>query len=181
MVVISIIGLLAAIAVPMYTQYTNRVTVLSTLNIANQVDEYVQQYYATHNTMPTSGIPFGSTTISTVPSGGQAYTAAGNIGFAAYQVSTSATQAAYYMTICVTGLTGITGYLTPGSANAQGGYACYVSLGGFSSTTGVHTRGCGNDIWYWFNSNWIPANLLPSSCQCANTQTFWNNLGSSGC
>jgi len=54
MIVIAIIGILAAIAIPAYQDYTIRAQVTEGASLADGVKVAMQDYYAQHGTFPTS-------------------------------------------------------------------------------------------------------------------------------
>ena len=62
MIVVAIIGILAAIAIPAYQNYTIRAQVTEGLSLADGVKTAVQEYYANYGTMPQ--------TIATTPTNG---------------------------------------------------------------------------------------------------------------
>jgi type IV pilus assembly protein PilA len=83
MIVVAIIGILAAIAIPAYQDYTIRAQVTEGLNLAGGVKAAVAEYYANNGTWPTSltgnaagqlgmGVPSGKyvNAISLVAGGG---------------------------------------------------------------------------------------------------------------
>ena len=53
MIVVAIIGILAAIAIPAYQDYTIRAQVSEGLNLASGAKVAVAEYYQNHGTMPT--------------------------------------------------------------------------------------------------------------------------------
>ena len=54
MIVVAIIGILAAIAIPAYQNYTKRSHVTEGLNLAGGAKAAVTEYYSSQGTMPTS-------------------------------------------------------------------------------------------------------------------------------
>ena len=65
MIVIAIIGILAAIALPAYQDYTKRARVGEALSLAGGAKTAVTEYYSSNNAWPTAnasaGLPAGST------------------------------------------------------------------------------------------------------------------------
>ncbi|RQO66912.1 prepilin-type cleavage/methylation domain-containing protein [Aquitalea sp. FJL05] len=65
MIVVAIIGILAAIAIPAYQDYTKRARVTEGLSLASAAKTAVSEYYASNNQFPTSNASAGlSTSIS---------------------------------------------------------------------------------------------------------------------
>ena len=59
MIVVAIIGILAAIAIPQYTEYTNRAKVSEGLQLAAGAKTAVSEYFATQGTWPTDNTMAG--------------------------------------------------------------------------------------------------------------------------
>ena len=59
MIVVAIIGILAAIAIPAYQDYTKRTHVSEGLNLASGAKTAVTEYYSTKGTWPTSNASAG--------------------------------------------------------------------------------------------------------------------------
>src|ERR1700743_3273868 len=71
MIVVAIIGILAAIAIPAYQDYTIRSQITEGLNLASAVKTGVAEYYATTGAWPTAltGNAVGSLGYTNAPSG----------------------------------------------------------------------------------------------------------------
>jgi len=54
MIVVAIIGILAAIAIPMYLDYTTRSQIAEGLNVAGGAKEAVTEYYQDRGVFPTN-------------------------------------------------------------------------------------------------------------------------------
>ncbi len=87
MIVVAIIGILAAVAIPAYQDYTVRAKVTEVLGIASSAKTSISEYYSSVNDMPTSAAiagvntnPAQSTYISLI---GYTRTSA-TVGFATY-------------------------------------------------------------------------------------------------
>ncbi len=61
MIVVAIIGILAAIAIPAYQDYTIRAQVTEGLNLASAVKAGVSEYYANNGSWPTAMSALGTT------------------------------------------------------------------------------------------------------------------------
>lgn len=65
MIVVAIIGILAAIAIPAYQDYTKRARVTEGLSLASAAKTSVTEYYASNNAFPSTNASAGlATTIS---------------------------------------------------------------------------------------------------------------------
>ncbi|KJH69316.1 pilin [Chromobacterium violaceum] len=62
MIVVAIVGILAAIAIPAYQDYTKRARVSEGLSLADAAKTAVTEYYATNNSFAASGSPPYNTT-----------------------------------------------------------------------------------------------------------------------
>lgn len=71
MIVVAIIGILAAIAIPAYQDYTIRAQVTEGMNLAGGVKAAVTEYYANYGTWPTAlvGNAAGQLGFTAAPSG----------------------------------------------------------------------------------------------------------------
>ncbi len=59
MIVVAIIGILAAVAIPAYQDYTVRARVTEGLSLASAAKTAISEYYATNGTLPTSNSQAG--------------------------------------------------------------------------------------------------------------------------
>ncbi|WP_089083022.1 pilin [Aquitalea magnusonii] len=59
MIVVAIIGILAAIAIPAYQDYTKRARVTEGLSLASAAKTAVAEYYASNNTFPSTNASAG--------------------------------------------------------------------------------------------------------------------------
>jgi type IV pilus assembly protein PilA len=62
MIVVAIIGILAAIAIPAYQDYTKRARVTEGLSLASAAKTSVTEYYASNNSFPTTNASAGLAT-----------------------------------------------------------------------------------------------------------------------
>lgn len=75
MIVVAIIGILAAIAIPAYQDYTKRAHVSEGLSLAAGAKTAVSEYYSTNNTWPAGNASAGLAASNTIT--GNAVTAVG--------------------------------------------------------------------------------------------------------
>ena len=82
MIVVAIIGILAAVAIPAYQDYTVRARVTEGLSLASAAKTAISEYYATNGTLPTSNSQAGIAAAASITGNnvsGVAVTASGTI------------------------------------------------------------------------------------------------------
>ena len=82
MIVVAIIGILAAVAIPAYQDYTVRARVTEGLSLASAAKTAISEYYATNGTLPTSNSQAGIAAAASITGNnvsGVAVTASGSI------------------------------------------------------------------------------------------------------
>jgi type IV pilus assembly protein PilA len=148
MIVIAIIGILAAIAVPAYQTYTVRAQVTEGLSLAGTWKTAIEEFYNTYDTFPTGVSTTGAANTILMPGAttgkyvsGMSVDTNGNI-----KITYSGPQASAK-------LTGLVLYLQPGAdLNNDIIWVC----GTASTPTNVTLSGAATST--------IPAQFLPSSC-----------------
>ena len=66
MIVVAIIGILAAVAIPAYQDYTIRAKVTEAISLATAAKTAISEYYATNGTLPNSNASAGIATSSSI-------------------------------------------------------------------------------------------------------------------
>jgi type IV pilus assembly protein PilA len=66
MIVVAIIGILAAIAIPQYAEYTNRARVSEGLQLAAGAKTATAEYYSSNNAWPTGNLEAGVAAAATI-------------------------------------------------------------------------------------------------------------------
>jgi len=140
MIVVAIIGILAAIAITAYQNYTMRAQVAEGLSLAGGAKNAIWDYYAQHGVFPTSNQSAGLTSAASI---------SGN-----YVSSIAVTGAASAGLITITygnhanaNINGKTLYLSGAGSQGSLSWVCTTSPGGAPAANGV------------------PAAYLPSSCR----------------
>jgi type IV pilus assembly protein PilA len=120
MIVVAIIGILAAIAIPQYAEYTNRAKVSEGLQLAAGAKTAVAEYYSSQGAWPTTNAMAGLATDTDIKGNNVTSVAVGAAG--AITVSYTNLSA----TVC--GLAAPTVILTP--TDSGGGAITWVGTGG---------------------------------------------------
>lgn len=112
MIAVAIIGILAAIAVPAYSNYTTRARVSESLALADSAKTAVAEYYQSNGTLPTSNTQAGLT--STIQGSN---TSAVNVTTGGQVVATTS----------IGGITNFSLSLSPAVSNGSITWTCYVA------------------------------------------------------
>lgn len=162
LIVIAIVAILAAIAVPVYQAHTLRVKIATALNGLNPILKDALVIYHRKGSFPAS-VTYKGTNLTTTPPN-WFNVADSNMSQLFYFVSADGKGA--FIAARLKNLSGIPGYVE------NGNYAAIILA--FRDINGVLTTGCGrydsaNAIFY------VPFTYLPGSCQCANVLSFTNS------
>jgi type IV pilus assembly protein PilA len=159
MVVIAIIGLLSAIAIPMYSQYTTRAYVETAIPVMQGIISQLEKSYESTGAYPNS-ITFSNNL--TITSGNWTSVNFGNIDYVVYYLSSDLKGAAIEVAF-------IPGHsITSPATNFL--YAVRDINGTMKSVCGGYG-----------NSQDVPAQYLPSNCTCFSIEpTEWIETGT-GC
>jgi type IV pilus assembly protein PilA len=153
MIVVAIIGILAAIAIPAYQNYTIRAQVTEGLNLADGWKTAIGEFYAQNGTFPTCSSTAGSATcIAAAGATTGKYVSQVTIVTGGIQITYSNT-APYIANKSITGLTlGLTPYL---SANNDIVWVCGngATISSASLPTGVTLV-----------ATTVPSQYLPGAC-----------------
>lgn len=89
MIVVAIIGILAAVALPAYKNYTTRAKVTDALSLASGAKTAVAEYWAVEGGFPTSNSDVGLASASSITSDHVAQLSIGNSGIIQVQLKSS--------------------------------------------------------------------------------------------
>jgi prepilin-type N-terminal cleavage/methylation domain-containing protein len=168
MVVIAIVGVLAAVAVPAYKTYMIRAKIAPVANIMDRIMADLKSSYAAKGFYPLTINVNGVT----VPRAAWTVASTGITRSVYYGLSADGKGAQVLLT--VVGLDGMPSYVTPTTtAQVNGQHQTYIA--GVRDNNGVVKSACGhsadgiNAAWA---ADYIDFPYLPSTCTCANVQEF---------
>jgi prepilin-type N-terminal cleavage/methylation domain-containing protein len=166
MVVIAIVGLLAATAVPSYKQYTIRTKILEPILKMKSVMDVAKVSYNSKSVYPTTVVVNGTTLSRAAP----AWTAVnwGTVSAAVYQTVGNGVA----LSVTISGLEGMPGYVAPlaGSPATTTHTVLNVAL---VERNGVLKTACGT-MSVGYPDSAIPADYLPVGCNCTDIIGFTN-------
>lgn len=173
LVVVAIIAILSAIALPLYTQYRGRAQIVAVINILQSLATQAEVIYQKTGTWPSS-LTFLNTTFNstwTYIPGGAAY----NI-FGLYMNNAPTNGKGILIAVSTTGIVGTPGYIAQTNTTTP-----YAPSNGYSAIqyaviehNGVIQIGCGNPFSDDGELGYFQIVSLPAHCQCQNTGTFYN-------
>ncbi len=166
MVVVAIISILSAVALPVYMKYSIRSRVITAFAIIQSISQQIQNYYALNGVFPTS-VTFNGVVVSNtwtqVNGPGNIY----SFFYGADAGGTSATIAAN-----LSGLSGIPNYIDPVvhgvSPNGSGASAVVYAIREFN---GTFKSVCGQSGGGYSGED-IPLQYLPQTCQCTDVNSY---------
>jgi type IV pilus assembly protein PilA len=163
MVVIAIVGILAATAVPSYKQYTIRTKILEPILKMKSVMDTVKVYYNSKSAYPDTVVVKGFTLNRAVP----AWTTVswGTVAESVYQTIGNGV----VLSVSISGLEGMPGYISP----LVGSPAHHVLNVALIERNGVLKTACGTMSVDYPNSA-IPVEYLPVGCNCTDIVGFMN-------
>jgi type IV pilus assembly protein PilA len=149
MIVVAIIGILAAIAIPAYQNYTIRAQVTEGLSLADNYQTAVAEFYQNNGTFPAGVSAAGSATTIAMPGA--------SVGkyVSAVTVVTGNVEITYSGSAVNSKLKGDILYLNVGT-DTNGDVAWVCGLQSTNPPTGVTLNGAATTT--------VPAQYLPSSC-----------------
>ena len=149
MIVVAIIGILAAIAIPAYQNYTIRAQVTEGLSLADNYQTAVAEFYQNNGTFPAGVTAAGSATTIAMPGA--------SVGkyVSAVTVVAGNVQITYDAPTANAKLKGDVLYLNVGT-DTNGDVAWVCGLQSSAPPTGVTLNGAATTT--------VPAQYLPSSC-----------------
>ena len=164
MVVIAIVGVLAAVAVPTYNTYKIKSNIVNTVTVLDKILRDQLVIYQATGAFPAN-ITVNGTAIPGVT--WVALNALGMVGFSYDTVSTNAAM----VVVTLSNLTGMPGYTLPtnGAIGPPAGGGSVLAYAVYDRGNGVIVSACGQ---YQSNTDSIPVSYLPASCSCTNINGF---------
>jgi prepilin-type N-terminal cleavage/methylation domain-containing protein len=166
MVVIAIVGILAATAVPSYKQYSIRTKILEPILKMKSVMDVAKVYYNSKSTYPTTVVVNGITLNRGSPA--WTYVGWGTVSAAVFQTVGNGV----VLSITISGLEGMPGYVAPQSATPATTNHSVLNLA-IVEVNGVLKSACGTMNVGYPNSA-IPSEYLPVGCNCTDIIGFTN-------
>lgn len=166
MVVIAIVAVLSAVAVPAYKTHINKVKVASVLPFARGLLDQALQTYNKTGAMPSS-IPLeGATDL------GYNLYVLNNMGSAYAVLYFVSSENGFGFVVALTGLKGVTGYTDPATVPQD-----YSMISNHNNSIIYAMRVESNGIVeVKCSSNLLDASVIPAACTCASAQT-WLDTG----
>lgn len=173
LVVVAIIAILAAIALPLYTQYTIRSTIAKNVSILESLVNQISNYYQTSGGNWPTTVKFGNSTITIVGGNSSVQTAvsgAGDISYIIIGVGVPNLGLSYRFAILAqinnSVMAKIQNYVV---ATGSGNYGQHDTIRWlWSEENGVGKSVCGTWGTAALNdtSTEVPAQYLPPGCRC---------------
>lgn len=170
LIVVSIIAIIAAVALPAYTQHRNRVIVANVVNnVRTMVINPILVNYAKAGTLPSSIVVNGTTLAPSngpIANGWNPISGIANVYAMAYVRSTD--MKGFRIGVTINNLTGLTGYTPTSMPNGNSGSDTLYF--GFRNINGTFDGVCGRNAGFF--SQAIPLSLIPSACNCNDVSSF---------
>jgi len=165
LVVMAVVGLLAAIAVPAYTTYQIKSKIATNLAVVDAITKDAFSYYSRTGVFPPS-IEVNGVTIPALSWTNVSY---GSIKGIAYEYTSNGVM----VNISTTGLDSIPNYITPtdASVNPSGGHSI-MAYAVSDLGNGVTKTVCGHYDSDGYPDDDIPMSYLPSNCTCNTVGAF---------
>lgn len=163
MVVIAIVGLLAAVALPVYKNYAIKAKIINSINVMQQLSTNLTQSYSTTGAIPTS-VVFGGVTMT------KGVWSQVNIGNVRSMFFDLLTPTGILMGANITGLEGVPGYVAPVGLGDSGHSVLYYGV--FIDSNGIIRTQCGYILDDSMSAYSPDLSYFPSACQCTKTLNF---------
>lgn len=170
MVVIAIVALLSAVAVPAYKSYVIRVKLIDSISVLYNIMGQQFEVRETTGSLPSS---FDVNGTSIVNGGGWYDVSLDTMEGLTY--TANSTQGSILLVATIPGLTGMTGYTEPTGASAPNNQSNQLAVAVRLNSNGVVESKCGAWSNTSYPTNYIPMEYLPAGCQCTEVVAFYTS------
>lgn len=165
MVVIAIVGIIAAVAVPSYKNYTLKTKIAKQIPILDKISKEIIEYREINGSFPSS-ISVGGVDVSD----DDTWTTVNFEDFVQLTYQTNST--GIMLGVSISGLSGIENYVDPAGLGPRT-YSSLIYSTRKAPGQDVYKSRCGQ--WSTYYEQFLPLEYIPSGCYCADATNYWYN------